>query len=302
MPDNRLSLRFGDAIRLVGYDLHTPRQEGSPTDVTVVRPGDALEYTLFWAADMPPAEDYHGFVHLVDAQGNALAQVDHLPGSIFHPPMTWDIAQMRPDKYTVRVPEDAPNGLLWPILGLYRFDTQQRVPVADETGEPIGDAFRLPPLKVYGGANPPVTPQHTANVAIGDGVMLLGYDLALPDNEVRPNSQFTLTLYYQTRSAIDTDLTQFVHLSDPTLGMAAQHDSPPLRGANPTHTWQPGEIVVDQISLQVSPEASPGFYTLGVGMYNPLDGVRVPATDAEGRTLRDATVTLTQLSVAQAAD
>jgi hypothetical protein len=298
-PNNQVSLRFGDAIRLVGYDLHISQQEDSSTDVTIVHPGDALEYTLFWAADAPPAEDYHGFVHLVDAQGNAIAQMDHLPGSIFHPPMTWDIAHIRPDTYTVRVPENTPNGLLWPTVGLYSFDTKQRLSAVDETGQPIGEAFRLPPVKVYG-ENLSVAPQHVANVTLGEDIMLLGYDLVLPGSAVQPGDQFTLTLYYQGRSAIDTDLTQFIHLFDPVLGMVAQHDSPPLRGANPTYTWQPGEIVVDQIPLQVSSDAIPGLYTLGVGMYNPLDGIRVPATDAEGKTLHNAIVTLFVLHVEQA--
>lgn len=297
--DNQVSLRFGDTIRLVGYDLHLSRQEDSSTDVRVVHPSDALEYTLFWAADAPPAEDYHGFVHLVDTQGNAIAQVDHLAGSNFHPPMTWDIAHVRPDTYAVRVPENTPHGLLWPTVGLYSFDTKQRLSVADETEQLIGDAFRLPPVKVYD-KNPPIAPQYIVNVMLGEGVMLLGYDLMLPDNAVQPGSQFTLTLYYEGRSAMDTDLTQFVHLFDPVLDMAAQHDSPPLRGANPTHTWQPGETVVDHIPLQVSSDASPGLYMLGVGMYNVLDGIRVPATSVEDGTQRDGIVTLSHLRVEQA--
>jgi hypothetical protein len=301
-PDNQpeapnpLSLHFGDAIRLVGYETLLPQQASRSADTAVVHPGDTMEFTLFWAADAPPDEDYHGFIHLVDLNGNAVEQSDQLVGSIFRPPMTWDTAHILPDPYTLHVPADASNGLLWPTIGLYAFETQQRLSIANEAGQPIGNAFQLPPVKIYG-ANPAASPQQRLDVTLGEKIALLGYDLALPDEALRPGSQFTLTLYYQAKGAIDAELTQFVHLFDPALGMAAQQDSPPQRGANPTNTWQPGEIIIDQIMLQVSPNASPGFYTLGAGMYNSLDGNRVSATNADGDILPDAVATFRQLKI-----
>ena len=239
-------------------------------------------------------------MHLVDAQGDANARADQLPGSYFHPPMTWDTAHIREDKYAVRVPESTPNGLLWPVIGLYNYRDMQRVPI-DDAGKSMGNAFQLPPVKVYG-ANLPAAPQHAVNALVGEGATLLGYDLELPGAGLQPGGQFTLTLYYQGQNSIDTDLTQFIHLFDPAMGMAAQHDAPPLNGANPTSTWQPGEIVVDRFTLQISEDASPGVYTLGTGMYNLLDGIRVPVTDAVGRPLPDYIAPLTKLYVEGSGD
>ena len=301
VPANPLSLHFGDSIRLTGYTLHDSQQEPAATGAKVVRPGDTLEYSLYWTVAAPPTEDYHGFVHLVDAQGDAIARADQLPGSYFHPPMTWDTAHIREDTYTVRVPESTPNGLLWPVIGLYNYQYLQRVPIYDDAGQAMGNAFQLPPVKVYG-ANLPVAPQHTVNALLGEGATLLGYDLELPGAGLQPGGQFTLTLYYQGQNSIDTDLTQFIHLFDPAMGMAAQYDAPPLNGANPTSTWQPGEIVVDRFSLRVAEGASPGVYTLGVGMYNSLDGIRAPVTDAAGQPLPDGTAPLAQLRVEGSAD
>ena len=62
------------------------------------------------------------------------------------------------------------------------------------------------------------------------------------------------------------------------------------------HLWL-GEIVVDRFSLQVPDESSPGIYTLGAGMYNPLHEGRAPVMDAAGQQLPDGTAPLTQLRV-----
>jgi hypothetical protein len=113
----------------------------------------------------------------------------------------------------------------------------------------------------------------------------------------QPGSEFQLTLYYQAQGPAAADLTQFVHLFDPGREMAAQLDAPPLRGANPTTAWQAGEVIVESLTLRVEQHAAAGLYTLGIGLYNPLDGVRLAVLDRAGQPLRDQIVPLIQLAV-----
>ncbi|NJN83195.1 MAG: hypothetical protein HC802_13530 [Caldilineaceae bacterium] len=93
-------------------------------------------------------------------------------------------------------------------------------------------------------------------------------------------------------------MTQFVHLFDPALGMAAQRDLPPRGGKNPTSSWLPGEVIVDEISLQIGAEVAPGDYQLRLGLYDAANGAtRVPVRDKNDNDLPDSQILLTTITV-----
>ena len=56
----------------------------------------------------------------------------------------------------------------------------------------------------------------------------------------------------------------------------AQKDTPPARGRYPTSLWDPGEIIIDEISLPLD-NVSSGRYTPVVGLYNLTTGERLLA-------------------------
>ena len=98
---------------------------------------------------------------------------------------------------------------------------------------------------------------------LGDLATLVGYNLGLPAAGLRAGSQISVTLYYRANAVTDLDLTRFAQLYSPELGMAAQQDSPPAQGGNPTWSWVPGELIADAVVLTVAPEARPGPYEAG---------------------------------------
>jgi hypothetical protein len=293
-----MDFRFADQIALEGYAVSI---NGKAADQAqgplVVKAGDRLEYHLTWRATAPVTENYHGFVHLLDAHQQALANHDHLPGSFFQPPVLWDPFWPQTDSYRLRIPETAPSGLYWPHVGLYLFDRVERLPVRHADGTLAGDHVVLPAIKVLSGQRR--TPQNQVNARFEDLATFLGYDLALPASGLRPGSAFTLTLYYRSEQPLARDYTQFVHLHSPDLGMAAQYDSPPQRGGNPTSAWIPGEIIVEQIALRINQGARPGIYSLRVGLYDSqADGVRLPAQDQNGIPLPENQIVLAELRIA----
>jgi len=110
---------------------------------------------------------------------------------------------------------------------------------------------------------------------------------------VRPGDTLTVTVHLEALGATGTDYTRFLHFHDAGLGMAAQYDSPPQDGVNPTSTWAPGEHIADSITLRVSPDAQPGEYTLYLGFYDPRGGgARVPAWLGNGDVAPDGRVPL----------
>jgi hypothetical protein len=229
--------------------------------------------------------------------GRAIAQEDHVPGPMFHPPALWDQYYLQPDTYLLRIPKDASSGLYWPSVRIYDSDTQELLPVHDQDGKDRGDNYRLPPVKIVRPFSS--TPAHKVVAQIGATATLLGYDLALSAQNLHAGDAFTVTLYYHNANATTADYTRFVHLYNPALGMAAQFDSPPQNGINPTWTWQPGEVIVDPVGMTVAKAAKPGSYTLYVGFYEPkVNNTRLPLHDEKGNAVLDDRMPLTELMVA----
>ena len=50
---------------------------------------------------------------------------------------------------------------------------------------------------------------------------------------------------------------------------------PPLGGAFPTSSWDPGDTIYDPIDLQLPESLSPGDYDIALGMYWPDTGARL---------------------------
>jgi hypothetical protein len=301
-PVRALAARFGGLIDLAGVDLRKGGRlvEAWAPRSPVVWPGDSLEYTLYWQPLVALQRNYRGLLHLVDREGRPIAKQDQFAGTLFRPSMRWDIFGLQPDRYLLRIPPDTPSGVYWPMVGLYDLKTAgvDLLPVTDANGQAVGDTYRLPPVKVLG-IGPAVRPQHDVAAQLGDLATLVGYDLTLPKAGLRAGSQFSLTLYYRADAVTDQNLTRFAQLYSPELGMAAQQDSPPAHGGNPTWSWVPGEIVTDDVVLTVAPEAQPGSYELSVGLYDAAGGARLPAFDRKGRPLPDAQILMEKLDVVE---
>ncbi len=304
-PQQTTDLRFGNNIRLVGYNLHAAGQslavDMPATPVVpappVVRAGQYLRTTLFWQADGRIDQNYHAFVHLTDHRGQPLAQEDHLPGPLFHAPQLWNSYRAHTDSYLLRIPADAPSGLYWPGVGVYDFATLERLPL------PGSDADRhlLPPLKVWGEVVG--KPALRSGARFGDMATLLGYTVGQTDGATLSAEQgdsFTLALYWKSEQRTATDYTRFIQVYHPDLGMAAQFDSLPQQGANPTWAWVPGEVIADQATLTVQPAAQPGQYPIYVGFYDAANGTRLPVQLADDTPVPEAWVAVGILEIAQA--
>ncbi len=290
MPSHALAARFEAGILLNGYDLQpTPAQSDAGQSngeqaraVPVVMSGERVEITLWWQADPPPDQNYHGFVHLVDNNGLPVAQVDQLPGPLFQPPMLWNAERPAPDVYTLTIAEETPSGLYWPWVGLYEFATQRRLNV--EVNETQSDHLQLPPIKVVNQQEMPPSAVEVA-VNMGDFARWIGYELDSSTTSVQPGQSLHLTLYYESITSTATGYTRFVHVVHPTDGLITQADSVPAHGANPSWSWQPGEIISDPVTIAFPPNAPAGEYELYVGFYAPeAGGLRLPLqSDEAGR-------------------
>ncbi|GAB4442554.1 MAG: hypothetical protein Kow0031_24660 [Anaerolineae bacterium] len=126
-PATRLDATLGEAIRLLGYTLEPPKPNTADTE---------LKLTLFWEPLTEPAADYTVFLHLRNPAGATVAQRDGQPLEGAYPTSQWLPGETVIDPITLPLFDGLPRGRYTLLAGLYRLDTLERLPVAnDSSGE-----------------------------------------------------------------------------------------------------------------------------------------------------------------------
>ncbi len=124
-PDVPLDARWGDQIRLLGYDA----------DLSSVTEGRELAVTLYWQALTGTDVGYKVFVHLLDEQGKLVAQYDGHPRDWTYFTYLWLPGEVVEDDYVLTWQEDLKPGTYQLQAGLYSPDTGERLPVI-QNGRP----------------------------------------------------------------------------------------------------------------------------------------------------------------------
>jgi hypothetical protein len=121
-PDvTRVDALFGDELHLLGYQLS--------------HAGDQLTVTLHWYSRCLMENDYVIFVHILNpATGLRVAQDDSMPLRWGFPTTYWGAGDVVVDDIPLSL-ENAPAGAYSIIVGVYDFETSQRLPVMDGSGE-----------------------------------------------------------------------------------------------------------------------------------------------------------------------
>ncbi|MCD6519653.1 MAG: hypothetical protein J7M05_06995 [Anaerolineae bacterium] len=276
---------YGGVMRLLAYELAPSR----------VRPGEEVAVTLYWQALAPMQEDLSLYIHIFGRKGERLGQRDSYPGRGTFPTSLWSPGQVIEDVYYVPIRPDAQGPVAARVeVGLYRLRTMAPLPVVDAQGRPVGQPV-LGRIKVAVPTQKPLPP-HPLDANVADRVKLLGYDLP---QKVHPGESVPLSLYWEVVGHWNQDYTVFVQLLDREGRIIGQGDGPPLEGDYPTSFWEPGEYLLDEHLLQVSPQAPVGERgRLIVGFYDLETGRRLPVLDAQGRPQGDE-ILLTTVQIVQ---
>ncbi|MEI2688548.1 MAG: glycosyltransferase family 39 protein [Anaerolineae bacterium] len=83
------------------------------------RAGAWLPVTVGWQAMQPMERSFTGFVHLLDAAGQIVAQDDHLPLQGQRPTDAWLAGEVVEDLYQLALPAELAAGEYWLEVGLY---------------------------------------------------------------------------------------------------------------------------------------------------------------------------------------
>ena len=285
-PQRKIEARFGDALRLVGYDVQTGRD------------GQA-EVTLYWQALRRLDRDYFLPVYLIDPSGQELgATLYPQPANYWYPTSRWSPGETVCVQ-TLMLPWDprgrdfglavgvvdgsdawAQPSRLRPVLDAAGWRTRTPgqgtlLEIATFTND--RGIVRLSPVS----RGPEDRPAYQMDNRLGDVARLAGYDADVieGDGAVR----LDLTLHWDVLAQPGKGYTAFVHVLDDQNRVVAQQDSPPGGGLQPTTTWLPGDRIVDRYDIAL-PSGLHGAYRIEVGLYDPATGARLPASGsgAEG--------------------
>jgi hypothetical protein len=100
-------VQLGDVIALRGYDFAVDSDQAS------------LALTLYWESLAATATNYKVFVHVLDAAGQIVAQVDQIPVNGIAPTHRWQPGDLIRDPYQITLPPDLLAGRYSLFAGLY---------------------------------------------------------------------------------------------------------------------------------------------------------------------------------------
>ncbi|MCX7855828.1 MAG: hypothetical protein N2556_07640 [Anaerolineae bacterium] len=152
-----MTAHLGESVRLAGYGLYRDRGilgKQALASGAAVRPGDRLLLDLYWQADGPVGENYVVFTHLVGTAHNPTtgnpvwAQDDHEPLRGGCPTSLWLPSRLLRDRYELALPADTPAGEYLLEVGMYRWETGERLPASGDSADPQNRRILLGTVRV----------------------------------------------------------------------------------------------------------------------------------------------------------
>ncbi len=262
----RFERSIGQDLELLGYGV-----EPSP-----LQPERGGTLRVWWRAPPPGklTQPSQVQIELVGDDGQTIARSLRPLSSA--PPDTWQAGQIVGERYPLVLDPGAVSGVYQLRLSLVASDGTAKAPFLLVGSVPVQARPRKYDL-------PPVG--HSLNMRVGQNIALRGYTL---DQPASAGNALRLTLYWQALGRITGQYKVFVHLVDGSGHIIAQQDNYPADGAAPTQSWLAGEVIADTHELALPAgglEDVPQVHRLYAGMYDPLNGERLPVRDASGQAI-----------------
>ena len=266
----RTQTAFGTELELLGYGIE-------PQPVHVESGG---RLSVWWRAVRAPSQPYQLQVEVTRSNGETVARSQQALS--IAPTDTWLEGQIVGERYDIAVDPAAASGTYQLRLALAGRDgalIDRPVIVGRIAVEARARAYRLPAM------------DRSLDMTLGQTIALRGYTL---DRPAAAGDSLKLSLYWQALTRVQGGYKVFVHLVDDAGNIAAQQDGFPADGTAPTESWLAKEVIEDTYALTVP---ASGHYRLRVGMYDPADGQRLPATDQAGQPVPDSAIPLEEVVV-----
>ena len=115
---------LGDSVYLLAGDARPPARSGQP-----------FEVTAGWTVAAPLDANYTIFAHLVDVEGQIIAQQDQQPLGGRYPTTIWEPGEVVSDTISIALPAEAAGKTACLRLGMYEPQSLLRLPRSDAPGD-----------------------------------------------------------------------------------------------------------------------------------------------------------------------
>ena len=230
----------------------------APTLIGVKKEAETGTIWLFWRAEETMLRDLTTFIHLLDADGKRVGQVDSVPGNGSFRTNAWSPGERVINRYHLEITDPcAGEEDLRMLVGWYEYlGGNRRMPRNDATGDTaLVGSINLPSRSFSAGK---ARPELAINRPVAENLTLLG--ATIHGEDWQAGSPLTLDLYWQAGE----------HAPDFQTPLALT-----LAGADTTETvwngaltanahWKANEVLCRRLRFRLPTDASAGTYQLGV--------------------------------------
>lgn len=224
--------------------------------------GQTHAVELYWQAQAAITPSYTVTLALVDDAGVTRAEWAGLPAASRFATANWLPGDIIRDPWALTLPANVPAGKYKLRVGLTPAQPIELASV-QVVGRPR--TFKADPVDLKLAAQ------------FGPAVELTGLwgPVAGERVAISAGEPLVLTLVWRCLSPVAVDYTVTAQVLNAQNEVLAQQDVVPLNGGAPTTSWAAGEIIPDQIRLDIPAALGEGNYRLLVALYNPQTGERL---------------------------
>ena len=140
------------STRIIFRESHDPARsielEGYDISATQLSPGESFHITLYWKSLETLSLPHLVFIHVVDASGQLVDQIDEPPLQGQWPVNTWRPGDMLADRHTLTLDSTLPVGDYKILIGLYNPLDSERMVVDTDEYPGLDNAVKLMDLSV----------------------------------------------------------------------------------------------------------------------------------------------------------
>jgi len=241
-PSHSLSIAYGEAIQLLGYDL----------EIRETKVGPQVRLRLHWLGTEQIAQDYKISVRLLNDEGHLAGVTDSFPVRDAYRTNYWKPGKVVLDTHDLPVLAGVPPGDYTIQVTMYEPDLPE--PIASATVGTI--ALPLTPGLQSAG---PWDVEHRMLADMGGRIRLLGYSLI--GRKFKQGDSVPLTFLWQGVAQLDHEYTLLLWLDDD--GQWPESEAVTVLSSRyPPANWQEEEVVRDWQSFLIPGNAKDGRYNL----------------------------------------